>query len=370
MFDDISSWFSDLFSSPTSEYVDPAATLGSSSMFSPQSMESMLGYGSSAPFDFSGSADPLSFSGDSLWPLTPQADAAGGYFGTNPMDFMDLNALINSPLAQTDLWSVNPFDEANDSWMSTGLDYLNPALSEIDNLAKFRAGLTDFTDASASSNSAYDFMAEALGIPRPSTLTGAQRTAAAERAAQGSSGASRQQGSQQGTSRASDALQSALKAASMAGTLYKLATGDNGLSAEDVARRDSIRDLGPNFGAAQAKRSARGYKKGGKILDEGGAHGGLLQLAAAIAEIMHSQMPGMEDDDDLAGGQDDVIDIKAAPGEYVFDADIVAAIGDGDNDAGAKRLDKMRQNIRAHKRGGPVTSIPPRAKSLKQYMGD
>jgi len=69
-----------------------------------------------------------------------------------------------------------------------------------------------------------------------------------------------------------------------------------------------------------------------------------------------------------AGGQDDVVDIKAAPGEYVFDAEVVSALGDGNSEAGAAKLDQMRHNIRAHKRSGGLSQIPPRAKSTEQYL--
>lgn len=70
----------------------------------------------------------------------------------------------------------------------------------------------------------------------------------------------------------------------------------------------------------------------------------------------------------LTGGQDDVVPIKAANGEYVLDADTVSALGDGNSAAGAAKLDVMRANLRAHKRAAPLDSIPPRAKSIQAYM--
>ena len=68
------------------------------------------------------------------------------------------------------------------------------------------------------------------------------------------------------------------------------------------------------------------------------------------------------------GGQDDLIDARLADGEYVFDADIVAALGDGSNAEGARRLDKMREQIRKHKRSAPNDKIPPKAKSPLAYL--
>jgi hypothetical protein len=68
------------------------------------------------------------------------------------------------------------------------------------------------------------------------------------------------------------------------------------------------------------------------------------------------------------GGQDDVIDAKLAPGEYVFDADVVSALGDGDNKAGAAKLDAWRERLRSHKRSAPSHRIPPRAKDPEAYL--
>ena len=67
-------------------------------------------------------------------------------------------------------------------------------------------------------------------------------------------------------------------------------------------------------------------------------------------------------------GQSDSIPAMLADGEYVFDADTVAALGNGSNKAGALVLDKMRESIRAHKRSAPVGKIPPKAKSPLSYL--
>jgi hypothetical protein len=69
-------------------------------------------------------------------------------------------------------------------------------------------------------------------------------------------------------------------------------------------------------------------------------------------------------------GQADMIPAMLASGEFVWDADTVAALGNGDSDSGAKILDGMRQAIRAHKRSAPIDKIPPKAKSPLQYMKD
>jgi len=67
-------------------------------------------------------------------------------------------------------------------------------------------------------------------------------------------------------------------------------------------------------------------------------------------------------------GQSDKVPANVSHGEYVMDADVVSALGDGNSEAGAAKLDEMRQAVRKHKRSAPKTEIPPKAKSPLEYM--
>jgi len=109
--------------------------------------------------------------------------------------------------------------------------------------------------------------------------------------------------------------------------------------------------------AAQPELSKSGYATGGSIPASNELKGGLLPISAQMLEQMMS-----------AGGQDDVVDIKAAPGEYIFDAEIVSALGDGNTAAGVRKLDQMRKNIREHKRGGALSQIAPKALPIDRYL--
>ena len=97
------------------------------------------------------------------------------------------------------------------------------------------------------------------------------------------------------------------------------------------------------------------YAKGGKV------RGGLGAVKAD--PVIHRYIKGMR-----GGGQEDNVSVRLSPGEYVFDADAVAALGDGNSDEGARRLDQMRENLRSHKRAASVKSIPPKAKQPEQYL--
>jgi hypothetical protein len=67
-------------------------------------------------------------------------------------------------------------------------------------------------------------------------------------------------------------------------------------------------------------------------------------------------------------GQSDEIPAMLSNGEYVVDAESVSALGDGSTDAGAKKLDALRHNLRKHKRATKPHAIPPKAKGLTAYM--
>lgn len=68
-------------------------------------------------------------------------------------------------------------------------------------------------------------------------------------------------------------------------------------------------------------------------------------------------------------GRSDSIDAKLSDGEYVLTAEDVSLLGDGSSQAGARRLDLFRKNLRKHK-GGPLArgKISPNAKSPMSYL--
>jgi hypothetical protein len=90
---------------------------------------------------------------------------------------------------------------------------------------------------------------------------------------------------------------------------------------------------------------------------------GSSKAGAEALEKFRRSVPHQEN---AQGGS--VVPAKIADGEYVFPASFVTAIGKGDNKAGAALLDKMREAIRAHKRSAPTSKIPPKAKSPLDYL--
>jgi hypothetical protein len=90
---------------------------------------------------------------------------------------------------------------------------------------------------------------------------------------------------------------------------------------------------------------------------------GSSKAGAEALEKFRRSVPHQEHAD---GGT--AVPAKIADGEYVFPASFVTAIGKGDNKAGAKILDKMREAIRKHKRSAPNNKIPPKAKSPLDYL--
>jgi hypothetical protein len=68
-------------------------------------------------------------------------------------------------------------------------------------------------------------------------------------------------------------------------------------------------------------------------------------------------------------GTSDSIPAVLSDGEYVMDAQTVSMLGDGSSDAGAKKLDQMRENIRKQK-GGALSKgkFAPDAKAPLSYI--
>ncbi len=70
-----------------------------------------------------------------------------------------------------------------------------------------------------------------------------------------------------------------------------------------------------------------------------------------------------------ADGRSDDVNAVLSDGEYVFDAETVALLGNGSSEAGADRLDQMREEIRKQK-GQHLAKgkISPDARSPLSYL--
>jgi hypothetical protein len=171
--------------------------------------------------------------------------------------------------------------------------------------------------------------------------------------------------------------------------LESLLGDDSPYSSSLQALIESVKDSGPKMSEAEAEKAAseappeRTYSyytygnepaisvvqtrlaKGGNVSGEPKSSAMVSPLMAAYGGIPHK---GSHYVQGAGGGQDDLIPAQLADGEYVFDAEIVAALGDGSNKEGAKKLDAMREAIRKHKRSGPLNTIPPKAKSPLAYL--
>lgn len=90
------------------------------------------------------------------------------------------------------------------------------------------------------------------------------------------------------------------------------------------------------------------------------AHGGEVQ--GALTQAFEGAVQGLD------GGQSDMIDAKLSPGEYVFDAESVSALGDGNTEAGVAKLDELRRQLREQKRSAPVDDIPSQSRGPLSYM--
>lgn len=108
----------------------------------------------------------------------------------------------------------------------------------------------------------------------------------------------------------------------------------------------------------QRMQAAKPFAKGGPMQMPQGA------LHAAMNPGISRHVTGPGD------GTSDSIPARLANGEYVMDAQLVSMLGNGDNSAGAKRLDEFRKNVRAHKGAALAKGkMAPDAKPLHKYMG-
>lgn len=96
---------------------------------------------------------------------------------------------------------------------------------------------------------------------------------------------------------------------------------------------------------------------------QGARHGGRIHFSRGALASAGNYVRG------AGTGRSDSIDAKLSDGEYVLTAEDVALIGDGSSDAGARRLDQWRRELRKHKgKALAKGEISPNARSPMSYL--
>lgn len=93
------------------------------------------------------------------------------------------------------------------------------------------------------------------------------------------------------------------------------------------------------------------------------AHGGALSHAPMFDSSRggsHVHGPG--------GGQDDLVNARLSPDEFVMDATTVSKLGDGSSNAGARRMEVIRHAINADTKSRGI--VQNKAKSPLQYLAE
>jgi hypothetical protein len=121
----------------------------------------------------------------------------------------------------------------------------------------------------------------------------------------------------------------------------------------------------PNFEFAELGEMGPSFQMRSGGLVPPFAGGGPLTMAAGKLRKDYRQGDAVKGPGD---GQSDDIPAMLADGEFVIPADVVAALGNGSNKAGADKLYDMMHNIRRQARQGNPKDLPKPAKSPLQYM--
>lgn len=140
-------------------------------------------------------------------------------------------------------------------------------------------------------------------------------------------------------------------------------------------KEPSLDELLDPYGERKTE-SPVGFKAGGLATPLFAAGGGTRygQYAKGGLNVVHHSGKARIDfrrGDAVTGpgdGQSDDIPAMLADGEFVFPADVVAALGNGSTKAGSDKLYDMMHSIRAHARSSGPKDLPPPAKSPLEYL--
>lgn len=115
----------------------------------------------------------------------------------------------------------------------------------------------------------------------------------------------------------------------------------------------------------------QGFFRGGPLHFMRGGYPDLMPMPQGMP-MRHSYAHGGPDyvqPDGQGDGRSDHVDAKLSPGEYVVDAETTSLLGNGDNEAGARKLEQMRQGIRKQKgKALAKGKFSPNAKDPADYM--
>lgn len=117
-----------------------------------------------------------------------------------------------------------------------------------------------------------------------------------------------------------------------------------------------------------------GYQEGGSVMPQAPS-----KMNPAFAFYKYGNVPnsvrryeggGYAKGGSRGDGRSDHIEALLSPGEFVMDAETVSLLGNGSSEAGARRLEEMRQAVRKQK-GGALSKgkFSPDAKSPLAYLG-
>jgi hypothetical protein len=142
------------------------------------------------------------------------------------------------------------------------------------------------------------------------------------------------------------------------------------LNSQDVAMQDSGYGYSPDgipdymkTGIQAASGGAMTGTRYGKY-----ARGGLSTPLMAAGGKMRVDFRSGDAVTGAGDGQSDDIPAMLADGEFVFPADVVAAIGNGSTKAGSDKLYDMMHGIRAHVRSAKPRDLPPEIKSPLDFL--
>jgi len=114
--------------------------------------------------------------------------------------------------------------------------------------------------------------------------------------------------------------------------------------------------------------TAVNYAQGGGTRHGKYAQGGLSTPLMASGGKMRVDFRHGDAVTGAGDGQSDDIPAMLADGEFVFPADVVAAIGNGSPKAGSDKLYDMMHGIRAHARSAKPKDLPPQIKSPLDFL--
>ena len=337
-------------------YYDPYQSV------SPYTSNSYATYDVAPTYDSPGASTPASAGNLDSFYYSPYSTADSNFGSVDPQYS---NWESYSPYTSDDIYYTGPTGAASYNYdtYSPSYDYDGQSYSSYDDaMMQYQKDLAAYNDALAQYEEAQSYLPEpgqTVTVPDTTSYIGDATTPTPMEQAQGLLQRPTATDSDL-SSREQSALDNVAAANEVSDLYGNLAPSNFGTASRRGGNYYELEPIADPLGSIRTFTSQYGYAEGGLAAADHPAGEVDFMSEGSYNNYVRGDGDGTSDD----------IPAMLANGEYVIPADVVASLGNGDNQSGADILDQTLVEIRKHKTSNGDKGLPPDSKGALEYLNN